>query len=968
MFITSDRKMRRRYPNWTPTAAWPHPFPPIAGGQQEGDTRFSVDNLAQGPTGSFEVFRNGQWVTSGGDGGTNGPDPIFHTIDGVRHVLVNASGNLTRDPADPGARFVPVPVAGETTSLSGQLREEVSALADVLLRNGLAPTRQEAERLAAIQITGVDPSTGGGAPAPTLQQEVDEVAAVIRRANPGLDEAEVLRRAQESIGVSTGSPTRSPEEIALDQAREQEIQARIGQFAIDNELLRDQIALGREQNQRDFVQRQEQFLADNALRTEQLELQLQGLSQDAQQAAARLGFDYTALSAEVGVANANLQIRTQELQSANQRFAAQLGLDYQGLVASIGQTNADRLLRHAELTADIETQNALRRFQSAEGAQQRSLALTELRASDERARQQAQIEIASTLTQEEQSRLQQRQALVGDIARSAQSPGDVGQLAALLQAAGPGQAGITTALTAGQDAISNESLAPQAAQLGLLDELRQPSQASALLRRLFAELDRRNAALFDPLAQRLTQPTPTTDILPPGSPALVPLPGAPDMGGFFDALTAPQAGTPGTSTGGFFDALNAPPPGGLAGALLSGPRPSGGGLGGVTAAVGNDPAFVAQMNAAGFSLVPQTFAPDGGALGFDIVPTASLPPPPIPAPAAQINAPPPLTDTTAMEAAQATATMTGSPTPPGGAATTTDIAPQEGFQVSEGTTIEQSTLDILRDQGLVGFAHGGRFAGAVAGGANRIPGNVAIVGDDPRGGASGFDELLIDPTADSTVIPLNPPGGGFFDELNAPLTGMAAEIAAESAKAGPVPNFLRATADLIEGQVTAVDGQPKDFFDALRTTPPPVAAPPRPTGGFFDELNAPLTGMAGEIMEAVPALAHGGAFENAANTDPLLGGFFNTAFGQSVTPELIDRAMRFATRTTEEALRRSGGLFNTLADVAPIKFARPGQDPFVTQLAESIARTAGLGGDPFFREQQRLTPRGVPNRAIGRTR
>lgn len=173
------------------------------------------------------------------------------------------------------------------------------------------------------------------------------------------------------------------------------------------------------------------------------------------------------------------------------QFAQRMGLDYDRLAADIGAANADRMLEYARLTGDIQAGNALRRFQSAENAKERALALADLQITDERAR----------ATQRQQN-IAQRQSLARDVAEFARAPGDIGQFAAFLRAAGPNP--ISTAVQQGQSAVTNESLAPLAANLGLMGELQQEQ----------AEL-RRQPGIFSSLAG-LMQPTAVQDVpLPP---------------------------------------------------------------------------------------------------------------------------------------------------------------------------------------------------------------------------------------------------------------------------------------------------------------------------------------------------------------------------------------------------------------------------------------------------------------------
>ncbi len=266
-----------------------------------------------------------------------------------------------------------------------QLEQDINAIANILVQNGVFPSFDAALQAATVELTGISAprATGGG-------------------------------------GLTTfQSASLSQDESQLEEE--------IRQFNDELALLQDQNRIAQEQNDRTFALRQQELIEQIEDRRQRTQLELDRLSQDAFQFSQRLALDYAGLTAQIGIANANSILRQMELSgqisiananllarhteltaeqlqfnarllfdtqrlgaevsagNANrllqqaalaidtQQFAAKIGLDFQALAADIGAGNANRLLQHAALTADIQAQNALRRFQAAESVQERRL-------------------------------------------------------------------------------------------------------------------------------------------------------------------------------------------------------------------------------------------------------------------------------------------------------------------------------------------------------------------------------------------------------------------------------------------------------------------------------------------------------------------------------------------------------------------------------------------------------------------
>lgn len=116
----------------------------------------------------------------------------------------------------------------------------------------------------------------------------------------------------------------------------------------------------------------------------------------------------------------------------------------------------DLVLRGEGLRADIRAGNANRQAAALEAAKARASRLLEARAADE------------------QFRLQQEGQVARDLADFSRQPGDTAALNMFLQQIRPDQS-LSGALAGGEDFITDQSLAPGAIQLGLLDRLRQRS-------------------------------------------------------------------------------------------------------------------------------------------------------------------------------------------------------------------------------------------------------------------------------------------------------------------------------------------------------------------------------------------------------------------------------------------------------------------------------------------------------------
>ena len=746
-------------------------------------------------------------------------------------------------------------------------------------------------------------------------------------------EQNAIRRAE-----LTAANTRFELGLELDS---QTLNNQESQFVRDLSELARQFDLTTEEGQRQYDnslrQREAEFVRQSAIDVAQFNASIAEGARQFDVATTQEGQQFNANLAEKG-----REFDVQATQQAKQ-FAAQMGLNYDELAATVGDANANRMLSLAVAQGDLDAQRALLQFNSAESAKDRTLALANMQAADERSRQ------------------QQIQSVARDLADFAQNPGDQNALLAF-QAALGGPDAITQALGAGGTAITDASLQPGAIQLGLLEALNQPSTfLQAVQASIQQESDVGDAVQLDISPEDLINNAPIAgqDLASLADVALgeAPAPISTDLGqatGAIDPLTgeAPVFQKAGAITPNTIGAAETfPVPGGTSGAegtsltdAAAGTASSTGGTLDVPLAEQNairaanpspsgnftrqDPdGSVWLVNTDGTEVLLRPGGADPtlgvddqaiadfqqrtGVFGTDPAPTTE----PAPTDPAPTNA---VTDEGVDDQAIADAAAAAAAPPP---PTTTIVAEPTLVNAGPGPPIPPPTTTIVAEPTLVNAGPGPPIPPPTTTIVNAGPGPPIAVESFAQGGVTQENQAIVGdvqtPGVPNPELVTDIPGPGFAVEpLAAPSLAQTAEATA---------------------------------YQPAATTSPQPTINPQPL--------APQTVSAGPVadatLEAAPA--------PPAAVAPSAGGI---PANQPIDP--VEGIRGFLTNIVDQLLA-TNPLFGQVP--TPVNVAAPGTSLEAIESAAGLAATGrGVPRPAFIRERNRLAPRGVRQGIIGRSR